>query len=211
MARIKRALSVDDLTRKKFIDIPLSPEFKKLLGTPSREGSWMIWGPSGSGKTTFTLQLAKELAKHNKVEYLSLEEGAGRSMKEAVEGTRMHECRRGYFKILDGFTMDDIKTRLSRKRAAKIIIINSVQYTFINKLEYFKLKKEHPNTLFIWISHAKGKEPLGATAQAIRYDADIKIRVEGYRAFSDSRLSRGIITKHYDIWPEAAKQYWELL
>jgi len=210
MARLKRAVSVDEISKKEFIDIPLSVDFKKLLGTPSREGSWMIWGPSGSGKTTFTLQLAKELARHNKVEFLSLEEGAGRSMRDAVVECRMHECRRGFFKILIGLTMNDVRLRLSRKRTAKIIIINSAQYTFLTQKEYFELKQEHPEVLFIWISHAKGKEPKGALAEAIRYDADIKIRVEGYRAFSDSRLSRGLITAPYDIWSEGAKNYWEL-
>jgi uridine kinase len=207
MDRVKRAISVDEITKKKFIDIPISDQFKSLLGSPSLGGSWIIWGSSGNGKTSLALQLAKELSRYFKVEYLSNEEGFSKSLQSAIVSNRMHECRNGYFKILEPMSMDDLRVRLSRKRGAKITFIDSAQYTFMTKAEYFKLKTDFPDHLFIWISHAKGKEPAGALADAIRYDSDVKIYVNQYVATAKSRHARGIITKPYIIWEEGAKQF----
>ena len=53
---IKRAVSVDEITKKKFKELELPPEFKKLLGTPECSGIWIIWGESFNGKTGFSLQ-----------------------------------------------------------------------------------------------------------------------------------------------------------
>jgi uridine kinase len=207
MARLKRAISVDEITKKKFIDIPISDEFKSLLGEPSLGSSWIIWGKSGQGKTSLALRLAKELSRYFKVEYLSNEEGFSKSLQSAVIANRMQECRKGYFKILEPMSMDELRVRLSRKRAAKITFIDSAQYTFMSKADYFKLKTDYPDHLFIWISHAKGKEPSGALAEAIRYDSDCKIYVNQYVAVADSRHARGIETKPYTIWEEGAKKF----
>jgi hypothetical protein len=206
-----RAVSVDQLLRKKFIELPVEGAWKELLGSPERSGSWFIYGLSGHGKTTFNMQLAKYLTRFGKVEYDTLEEGARKSMQEAVKENRMQDCRKGSFKILDKVTIEELRARLSRKRAAKIIFIDSVQYTFIEKRAYKQLLKDFPDVLFIWISHARGKQPLGALAEAIMYDADIKIHVIGFKAYSKSRMSRGVKTKPYTIWDEGAKDYHEII
>lgn len=206
-----RAVSVDQLLRKKFIELPVEGAWKELLGSPERSGSWFIYGLSGHGKTTFNMQLAKYLTRFGKVEYDTLEEGARKSMQEAVKENRMQDCRKGSFKILDKVTIEELRARLSRKRAAKIIFIDSVQYTFIEKRAYKQLLTDFPDVLFIWISHARGKQPLGALAEAIMYDADIKIHIIGFKAYSKSRMSRGVKTKPYTIWDEGAKDYHEII
>lgn len=207
MAKIKRAVSVDELIKKKFTELPLEGKWKDLIGSPERSGSWIIWGLSGHGKTTFNMQLAKYLTKFGKVEYNTLEEGARKSMQMAVIENRMDECRKGSFKILNKLSIEEVKERLRRHKAAKIIFTDSVQYTFLNKREYKELQREFPDVLFIWVSHAEGKEPLGALGKAIRYDADVKIHVLGFKAFSISRLNRGTVSKPYTIWEEGAKEY----
>lgn len=50
---LKRAVSVDEITKKKFIELELSPAFEKQLGKPERSGVWFIWGESFNGKTAF--------------------------------------------------------------------------------------------------------------------------------------------------------------
>jgi len=207
----RRAVSVDQLLRKKFIELPVEGAWKELLGSPERSGSWFIYGLSGHGKTTFNMQLAKYLTRFGKVEYDTLEEGARKSMQEAVKENRMQDCRKGSFKILDKATIEELRARLSRKRAVKIIFIDSVQYTFIDKRAYKQLLKDFPDVLFIWISHARGKQPLGALAEAIMYDADIKIHVIGFKAYSKSRMSRGVKTKPYTIWDQGARDYNEII
>jgi len=205
--KLKRAVSVDELLKKKFTELPLEGKWKDLLGLPERSGSWCIWGKSGEGKTTFNLQLAKYLTNFGKVEYNTLEEGARKSMQEAVRENRMAECRKGSFKILNKLSIEEMKQRLRSRKSAKIMFVDSVQYTFIDKKGYKALQREFPDVLFIWVSHAKGKEPLGTVAEAIRYDSDIKIHVEGFKAHSKSRLNRGTVAKPYIIWEEGAKNY----
>ena len=61
------------------------------------------------------------------------------------------------------------------------------------------------NKLFIFISHADGKNPEGSLAKFVKYDADVKIRVEGYRAMCLSRL--GGDKEPYTIWEQGAAQF----
>lgn len=208
---ISRAVSVEELLKKKFIELPVEGVWKELLGAPERSGSWFIYGLSGHGKTTFNMQLAKYLTRFGRVEYNTLEEGARKSMQEAVRENRMGECPRGSFKILDKLTIAELRDRLSRPRAAKIVFIDSVQYTFMTKADYKRLIKDFPDTLFVFVSHARGNQPLGALAEAIMYDADIKIHVLGFKAFSKSRMSRGVKTKPYVIWEEGSRDYHEII
>lgn len=77
--------------------------------------------------------------------------------------------------------------------------------TGLNKQEYIALKEEFKNKLFIFNSHADGKEPKGSVAQFVRYDADIKVRVEGYKAFPASRFGGG---EPFTIWDKGAAEYW---
>ena len=48
-------------------------------------------------------------------------------------------------------------------------------------------------------------------AKNIRYDADIKIRVEGYKAFATTRYEdsdKGEGGQDYTIWEQGAREYW---
>lgn len=201
---IQRAVSVDEITRKKFIDLVLPPNFKSLLGSPERSGIWIIWGESFNGKTGFSMQLAKALTLSGKVFYNTLEEGARKSMQNAVVQQNMQEVKQR-FMIGNREGIDDLKERLRRKKSPDIIFIDSLQYTGLNKKEYKALKEEFHNKLIIFISHADGKNPEGSLAKFVKYDADVKIRVEGYKAMCLSRL--GGDKKPYIIWEQGAAEY----
>jgi hypothetical protein len=201
---IKRAVSVDEITKKKFKELPLTGDWLKMLGTPQASGVWIIWGLSGSGKSRFKMQLARCLAEFDRVAFNSLEEGARKSLQKNIIECKMSEVKENFF-ILDREPIDDLKTRLRKKKAPRIVFIDSVQYTGMTKRQYIELKEEFPNVLFIFSSHADGKEPQGGVAKFIRYDSDVKIRVEGFKAFSASRHGGG---EPYVIWPEQARLYW---
>ncbi|RWX00951.1 P-loop NTPase family protein [Flavobacterium cerinum] len=202
--QINRALSVDQIYNKKFIELKLDGEWSAALGEPEASGIWLIWGNSGNGKSRFSMMLAKCLAQYGKVAYNSLEEGARKSLQKNMIECRMHEVKKK-FTILNREPIEELRKRLSKKAAPRFVFIDSLQYTDLTKKQYIALKEEFPNVLFIFISHAEGKEPKGALAGFIRYDADIKIRVEGYKAFPLSRLGGG---EPYTIWPDEAKKYW---
>ncbi len=201
---LKRAVSVDDLLKKKFVELDLPKPFKKLLGEPERSGVWLIWGESFNGKTSFCMQLAKALTPSGNVFYNTLEEGARKSMQQAIIRANMKEVKRR-FVIGNCESIEDLKIRLRRKKSPHIVFIDSIQYTGLNKVEYKKLKQEFPNKLFIFVSHADGKNPEGSLAKFVKYDADIKIRVEGYKAMSLSRL--GGDKEPYIIWEQGAAEY----
>lgn len=201
--KIDRAVSADELLKMKFKVMKFKYEFKELIGTPEKSGTWIIWGKSGNGKTRFTLQLAKYLSSFVKVVYNTLEEGTKLSFQKAVAETDMQSCGNNFLIVSE--PMENLSYRLKRQRAPRVAIIDSLQYSKLNKTSYMKLMEKHPNVLFIFISHAEGKNPKGNTADAVRYHSDVKIHVEGYKAFATSRYGGGA---PYTIWKEGAANYW---
>ena len=203
---LRRAVSVDEITKKKFRDAKLSPALKKLLGEPEMSGVWFIWGESFNGKTALCMQLAKELAQHYKCFYDTLEEGARKSMQRAVITHNMREVKTRFL-IGNRESMPDLMERMSRKKSPDVYFIDSIQYTEMTKKQYKELK-EHAlklEKLLVFISHADGKNPRGSLAVFVKYDADVKIRVEGYKAMCLSRL--GGDKEPYVIWAKGAAEF----
>jgi hypothetical protein len=84
------------------------------------------------------------------------------------------------------------------------VIIDSVQYTGLKYADYVQLKDQFRKKLFILVSHAEGKLPEGRVAKSIRYDAMVKVWIEGYTAFPVSRYGGGM---PYTIWEEGANEF----
>ncbi len=204
MQKLRRAVSVTELLNKKFIDIAFEGKFKASFGQPERSGVWIVWGKSGNGKTDFCIKLSKELTKSGKVAYNALEEGVRKSIQQAVKRNNMKEVK-DRFLILDRFELAELVSYLNKRRSADIIVIDSIQMSELTKSTYKKLKRDFPKKLFIFVSHAEGRNPLGRFADFVRYDSDLKIRVEGYKAFNTSRLGGG---EPFVIWEEQAAKYW---
>ena len=95
-----------------------------------------------------------------------------------------------------------------------MVVIDSLQYLDKFYMQQFKaLKAEFPDKLFVFISQAdkSGKNPDGLMAKKIRYDADIKIKVEGFKAFVTTRYEdsdRGEGGADYIVWKQGADEYW---
>ena len=97
-----------------------------------------------------------------------------------------------------------MKERLRKQRSPKVVIIDSLQYTGLTYTEYKALRDEFRSKLFIFISHANGGSPKGAVANSVKYDAFVKVYVEGYRAYPQSRYGGNV---PYTVWPEGAAKY----
>lgn len=202
----RRAVSVDEMLKKKFKILELVGEWLEMLGKPEANGTWIIWGKSGSGKSVLSMLVAKMLTEFGKVAYDALEEGSRLTMQKRIIDFGMTEDKvRRNFVILNREPIEILKERLRKPKHPTIVFIDSVQYSGLTKKQYIALKEEFTDVLFIFISHAEGTEPLGSLASFIRYDADVKIRVEGYKAFPVSRYGGG---KEFTIWPEEAAKYW---
>ena len=202
-----KALSIYQVLNGKHKTFSFTGEWEEVFGCPAVSGTWLIWGQSFNGKTSFVLQLAKYLCLFDKVVIDSLEEGVGESMKMALVRNKMDEVSKRVI-ILDGMIIPDLITYLSQHKSPNIIIIDSVQYSDLTYKDYKALKQQFPSKLFVFVSHAEGKLPDGRLANKIRYDAMCKIRVEGYRAFVNSRFKEGSGDNYITVWEDGANRYW---
>lgn len=205
-AGMRRALNVRDILNKKYDVFPFEGKWKDAFDTPEVRGCWFVWGNSGNGKTSFVMQLCKELCKYDRVAFNSLEEGTSLTVQNNLRRFGMAEVSRHL-----AFIKEDIPTlkiRLRRHKSFNIVIIDSFQYTQMTYRDYIQLKEEFPDKLFVFISHARGKNPKGDAATSVMYDADLKIWVEGYVAFSKGRYQGA--TGEYTIWEKGAYDYWNV-
>lgn len=203
---LKRALSPSEMVAKRMVTMPFEGEWMSHVGQPERSGSWIIWGPSGNGKTRYALMLGKYLTQFGRVAYNSLEEGISQSLKRAIMDCGLVGVRR--FILLDKEPITDLILRLQKPKSPDVVFIDSIQYSGLNYRDYRQLRDTNRNKLFIFISHAEGKEPAGRTAKSVRYDANIKIYVEGYRAFAASRYGGG---EPFTIWEDGAERIYGTL
>lgn len=204
MAKLKRALTVREIHEYKPNVLPFDGDWLNAIGCPELTGSWLVWGNSTNGKTRFALQLAKYMANFVRVAYNSLEEGLSLSMQTAINEVGMSDAKRNFI-LLDKEPITDLIVRLQKQRSPQVVFIDSLQYTGLTYADYRKLRDMFRSKLFVFVSHADGREPKGNVAKSIRYDAFVKIYVEGYKAFPQSRFGGG---NDYIIWEKGAKQYW---
>lgn len=200
----KRALSVSDIHKFRPNTLNFEGEWNESIGCPELTGTWIVWGNSANGKTRYALQMAKYLAGFCRVAYNTLEEGLSKSIQDAIIDVGMDDVSRSFI-LLDKEPVADLIIRLRRKQSPDVVIIDSLQYTGMNYAEYRLLRDEFREKLFIFISHADGNEPKGNVGKSIKYDAFVKIRIEGYKAFPQSRFGGG---KEYVIWQKGAQDYW---
>lgn len=203
-AKPRRAASVQEVMAKRYDTLKMGGEWRSAFGEPEKTGVWFIWGRSGSGKTSFVLRLCKELARHGRVLYDSLEEGTRLTMRNALARVGMAEAARRFVIVSEG--IDELDRRLCRHKSAEIAVVDSFQYAGLTYKRFHDFVAAHRNKLLIFVSQCEGNNPTGRSARAALFDADLKIWVEGYRAFSKGRTfgDRG----YYTVWPERAEAYW---
>lgn len=204
MPRKKNKMTPRDVAKATYRVMPFEGEWERFMGQPEDCGSWIVWGRSFSGKTRLVMKLSKYIAELGyKVAYLSLEEGDSMSMKMAFAEACM-ESVNSRLTLWVGMDVEEMKAELRKQRSPKVVVIDSVQYTGMNYAGYRLLKKEFPGKLFIFVSHAnERKDPDGQTATKIRYDAMVKILVDGFRAKAFSRYGGGEVMT---VWEYGALQ-----
>jgi hypothetical protein len=199
-----KALSVRDILRMKKKTLAFTGAWNDAFGLPEAVGVWFIWGHSGNGKTSFVMQLCKELCKFGTVAYDSLEEGYSLTMINTLKRYNMMEVNKKFVLIQEN--INDLEVRMNKRKSPDFYVIDSMQYTQMNYARYIKLKEAHKDKLMIIISHARGSNPEGRSANGVMYDAALKIWIEGYKAVSKGRFIGKIGS--YTIWDEGAKRYW---
>lgn len=199
-----KAISTTAVMTKRFTLMPFDGVWRNSIGQPCLTGSWLIWGNKANGKTRLALQAAKYISQFSRIVIDSLEEGLSPTMQIAYREVGMDEVNRRVILVKE--PVNELIERLERKKSPQVAIIDSVQYSGLKYRDYVELKNRFPNKLLIFISHADGKEPRGSTAKSIMYDADVCLRVEGFKALiAKSRYGGG---EPYIIWQQGSNEYW---
>lgn len=209
---MSRAISNINVLAARFETVEFAGEWLASFGRPELRGTWIIWGGSGSGKTTFTLMLCKYLANFGRVAYNSLEQGLSLSLQKAWERVGMIEAGNSVI-LLNKEELPELRARLNKRKSPEIIVIDSLQYLDQFTWKKFKdLKRDYPDKLFIFISQVdKAGNLADKLAVRIRFDADIKIKVEGFKAFVTTRYEdseKGEGGADFIIWEQGAAEYW---
>lgn len=180
------------------------------FGRPELRGAWIIYGESGGGKTHFALELAKYLSRFGRVAYDSLEQGLSKSIQNAWRDVAMHEAGSRVV-LLAKEPVEDLCGRLRKRKSPDIVVIDSITALIgFNRPVFVELINEFPDKLFVFVAHEENKKPYPAIAQHVRKLSEIKIRVEGYRAFVTTRFQNGPGEGGEDfiIWEQGAREYW---
>lgn len=201
----KRAMSIMELENTQFNGFAFEGQWKSAMGSPDRTGTILIYGPPKNGKTYFSIQFAKYLTRFGRVAYNAMEMGTGLSLKMAIAGIGFDATERNRVILLNRESMTEVSARLEKKKSPSILFVDSLQYTGLSYKQYIAFKEKHHSKLIVFISHAEGKQPRGEVAKSIQYDADIIIRVEGFKAFPASRFGGG---EPITVWEEGAERYW---
>lgn len=198
-----RAISIDQLYRTKRNVLPFNDKWRDFMGSPECKGSIIVWGASGNGKTRFAVMLANYLSTFKKVVYNSIEEGDSATLARAFQECGITADNKN-LTVLNMESLADLRDRLSKHKSPDVVVVDSLQHWRISEVEYKQLVTEFNNKLFIFISHADGKEPSKAIGMAVKYDANVKINVDRFIAFATSRCE-GCKGRPFLIWEEQAR------
>ncbi|MDR2148884.1 MAG: ATP-dependent serine protease [Tannerella sp.] len=204
---IKGELTLRNIIESKIPVFDFRGEWLEAFGKPQRSGIWYIYGDSGHGKTSFILKLIKELAKFDKILFVSYEEGsASTPLQEGISRFGLLEANRKVSVCTK--KGKELTERLDSRKCPNIVIVDSLDVSDFKRSEQVvELKNRYKNKLFIFTGWAKGREPAKRIGEDVLFMANQKIFIEGYRAISRGRSfgERGYLT----VWEKGATDYWE--
>ncbi|WP_407479916.1 hypothetical protein [Elizabethkingia anophelis] len=204
---MKRALTPSNIRNKKRKIYDFTGAWLRAFGKIERGSRIIIYAESGNGKTVFAFQFAKYLRTFGRVVYNSLELGDSLALEAILDKAGITN----EVLISNRETIEQLSERLRQHKSPEIVIIDSLQYfrdengNGINYKKYIEFTQEFSNKTLIFISHGKGKNPLGSLAESVKFDADCKVFVKGFKAFVTSRYGGG---EPITIWEDGAKEYW---
>lgn len=196
----KRAYSPKEVLAKTYTTLPWEGKWAAAFGCPAVNELWTIQGASGSGKSSFSMQLARKLCEYGTVLYMSYEERVSQSFQQRLDRFKMNEVQ-GRFRIAVEDTIEELTARLKCKKSPRFIIVDSFQKSEWSYEATIELIRRFPRKSFIFILQEYKGQPLGKPASRLKYDAGVKVRVVGYKAYCQGRFIPEA-GAHYVVWEE---------
>lgn len=202
--RLKKPLGVGQLLQQKvelFDLMSINNALYQALGNVQPRGVWLIWGNGGSGKSSFFLDLLKALGTKYRCLHVEREEETDDDdFLEKIRFKELSDVTGNYMAC--SYNLNQLTRYLDQRGSPEVVAINSATYLFKNKEEYFEFTRRYKRKKIIIITaHAKGKNPKHDLEEAIMYDANKKIFVDGYLATCKGRKI-GPNGGTYIIWQE---------
>ena len=206
-----KAISNKNVVNARFEAAEFTGRWLASFGRPELRGVWIIYGESGSGKTHFALELLKYLCGFvNRAAYDSLEQGLSLSFQNAWKDAGMQEAGSRVV-VLNKEPVGELKKRLRLRKSPDVVVIDSITALVgFTRSAFLDLTSEFPGKLFIFIAHEENGRPYPTIARHVRKLSEVKIRVEGYKAFVTTRFKgdRGEGGADFVIWEKGAWEYW---
>ncbi|SNA78968.1 P-loop NTPase family protein [Flavobacterium psychrophilum] len=198
---LPKALTVANIINQRVKRILFTWKWYDAFKQPQDKGVWFVWGGSGSGKSTFVMMLCKEMAllKHKVFFNLLEEETDDTDFIERVDMLEMNDVEDCF--LVKTYNYDEMIIYLKRKNSAKVVVIDSATYFFESFEQYQNFKKMFRDKIIIITGHARGNNPKFELEDRIKFDAKMKIFVNGYLALCKGRTI-GPNGGRFIIWQE---------
>lgn len=208
-----KTIGLKQLAQKVYTLIPgLPDDISASIGEIEDAWDAIIYGESGNGKTNFTVILLKAILKampKAKAEYVSYEEGHGKTVQDLMIRHNMLDEVGNRLKITEHLTGPELISKIGKKQSSKIWIIDSLQASGLSFRECQTLKEKfvmsRKKKIIIYVSWSEGKKPQGACAKGVEYYSNIKMRVQDLIMFPKSRYGGN---QPFVIYEPLAKQRW---
>lgn len=193
-----RAIGITQFLEKSYDVYDIEGEWLDSFGQIEKNFKMSLTGESGHGKTELVVKLVKVLCLKNrtKVDYFSYEQGHSKSLQDAIKRNNMEEVK-GKVMFITGGLFEELMTRLKRKASARIVVIDSQDYSELSTKQFKILIKSFPRKAIIITSWANNDKPRNKAAKDIENMCDIKAHVSKYIAYPRSRYGGN---KPFVIW-----------
>ncbi|NRR90623.1 hypothetical protein HSX10_03495 [Winogradskyella undariae] len=188
-AKLKKVLTVANIQNQSVKKLQWLGKWLDAFGKPQDRGIWFVWGISGSGKSSFLMQLAKAFALlgHKVLFNLCEEEADDTDYIDRMELFNMNEVEKNFF--TQSYTYQELMAYIDKRNPPKVIIIDSIKDITTSWEEYLALKKliTKKNIICVIAGQAEGKNPRSEFEKSIRFNAKMKIFVNGFLALCQGR------------------------
>jgi len=196
------SLSAHAILSKKYKYFEIEGKWRESVGLLARPFSMLVFGRPKNGKTSFIMSLCKYLTSFGKVYYNSAEEGDSKTIQDSLILCKMDEVPSHLFTLGDRDTFDEMVVKLKYNRAV-FVVIDSIDYIYMTKLQYQNLRELFPNKSFIIISWEKNGKPKTQVAKDIEHMVGSIVHVKNFTAYVQGRYGGN---EPYVIWDRGKKK-----